>query len=49
MSLLVLAVALYFLKHGELVKDSTQLVVEVRNPKTGLVEKRISLYPRQGL
>ena len=36
--------SLYFLKHGELVKDSTQLVVEVRNPKTGLVEKRISLY-----
>ena len=36
--------SLYFLKNGDLVKDSIQLVVEIRNPKTGLVEKKVSLY-----
>lgn len=36
--------SLYFLKNGDIVKDSTQLIVEIRNPKTGLVEKSVALY-----
>ena len=36
--------SLYFLQHGDIIKDSENVVVEVRNRETGLVEKRVSLF-----
>ena len=36
--------SLYFLQHGDIIKDSENIVVEVRNRDSGLVEKRISLF-----